>query len=121
MSAIDVMALRAPDLVPSTTDARVVNMVAYTRTRIKSELYGEQAETAIALYALHLLTKDAIGTAIGGGGQITADHEGSLSRSYSHAPVSASAEDLASTAFGKEYLSLRSACLPHFLTSGFPL
>ena len=116
-SAIEIMNLRAPELVPTTTDARALAMINFTRTRINAAGYQDRAEMAVALYTLHLLAKDALGTSVSGGGRITGETEGNLSRSYAHAAVTGSSEDLSSTAFGKEYLSLRAAYIHPFRTS----
>ena len=119
MLAIDLMALRAPSLVPSNADARSLAMCRYAREELSPSAFGINTEKAVALLALHYMSKDRMQTSVSGGGVVSAEKSGGVMRSYVHLAVNESNSDLASTAFGKEFLALRRSCIAPFATSRF--
>ena len=115
--AAEIMVIRAPDLMPNTSFQRGLDIMTYVRQLINLQIFGDKSEIALALYSLHLLSKDAMGRATSGGGMLSADRSGGVSQSYSQPTVNSADIDLASTAFGQEYLALRSAYIKPFYTS----
>ena len=111
MNTVQIMQTRAPTLVPNPTDTRLLNLVTLAEGRTSQSAFGDHYEEAVALRVLHILTKDAMQTTISSGGAISSQSEGQLSQTTAHAPTTQADEDLASTAFGKELLALRRACI----------
>ncbi len=118
LSAAEIMVIRAPDLMPNTSFQHGLDIMTYVRQLVNLPIFGDKSETALALYSLHLLSKEMMGRSVSGGGLLASDHSGGVSQSYSQPKINQGDVDLASTSFGQEYLALRSAYIKPFYTSG---
>ena len=97
----------APDLA---ADARKGDFLSLAETRTSPRAYGAQRAYAVALLALHMLTRSIrqqnAGTS--NGGAIASETEGSLSRSFADAGLSGGQNgDLPTTSWGQMLMELR--------------
>lgn len=90
--------------------APLMAVIAIAETQT-GQAYGKNRSLAVAYLALHMLAMQARNRTNGGtatSGQIIAETEGDLSRSYSQMVASGSASDaLQLTSWGKELIRLR--------------
>ena len=90
MDAFAIINLRAPQWA---VDPRVNNLIAYVREFTSADAFGQDTERAFALRVLHYFALEAqrggnpgasfTSSGVGHGGQITAESEGQLSKSFS--------------------------------------
>ena len=103
----DLITLRAPSFV---TDPKIDDYIALSEM-LTSAVFEAQRSYAVALMVMHWISQKEMGTDQGGGGLVTGESEGGLSRSYQHSGASSSDDSLGSTSFGKELLQLRRSCI----------
>lgn len=105
--------LRAPQW---STDPRLSDLITLAQQGLSAAVFGDRYGEAVGLKVLHMLALEArnggnpgTGTSSGTGigGQITAESEGELSRSYASSQGSGYAmDDLNSTQYGQELKAL---------------
>lgn len=101
-TAAEIVVLRDPS---KTSDSRLTDMVAYARSLLDEDCWCDEFETAVALLTLHLYAKQTQST---GGGPLTSETEGRLSRSYG---ASGSSTDWGTTGWGRELEELQKSCV----------
>lgn len=89
----------APELSSEET-SRINYFITEAGRYINSVTWGAKADFAHALYTAHLMTISGLSGSAG----VTSERVGDLSRSYA---VNASDDSLASTSYGKQFMSLR--------------
>jgi len=114
MNALQIIQLRAPQWA---TDSRVNDMIVYAREFTSCEAFGQDTEKAIALRVLHIFALEAqrngnpgagsTSSGQGHAGQVTAESEGQLSKSFSSVSNAAKRYGaLSTTVYGQELIEL---------------
>jgi hypothetical protein len=90
----------------SNSDARVSLFLGIASESVSSSVWGGLADPATAYLAAHMIAMADKAGASGAAGPVTSSRVGDLARSYADLSSSLDAE-LASTAYGVEYLRMR--------------
>ncbi len=115
MTPLQIILVRSPCYQDS---AQIRGIVSQAETMVGQE-FGAQRNTAVALLSLHMLALQERGRTAAGGA-LTSESEGELARSYAAPASGQTANDWYSlTAWGLEFITLRSFSGPSFLNRRF--